>query len=180
MNTYIILVSDQEQGPYSFSDLEVCEQAEEINGMTPVRLDGHDVWKEWGTIKAEELNLRSRAAEYQKVLHPKPTEKPRLLTPMETRRRDAFSAIPAAPEHPSVTARKALRGNTAYPGLRFGITATIVASVIFCLISLCFIGQDGSTPLAIAGIVTSIASVFSMIILGVLVDIADASLRKVE
>jgi hypothetical protein len=68
MSSYIIRVRNEEQGPYSFDDLQMYEQIGEINAMTPTRLEGRDVWKDWGRIKAERQEEKERMQKYEQIL----------------------------------------------------------------------------------------------------------------
>jgi TM2 domain-containing membrane protein YozV len=63
---YIIKSGDEEQGPYSFDDLEMYEQIGDVTSKTPVRLENRDVWTPWYKIKEEYAREKNRLEKYQK------------------------------------------------------------------------------------------------------------------
>jgi TM2 domain-containing membrane protein YozV len=58
--TYLIRVNGEEQGPYSFDDLEMYERMGEIGASTEVRAQDDSAWSAWAAAKQLELKKRER------------------------------------------------------------------------------------------------------------------------
>ncbi len=61
---YLVRINDEEQGPYSYEDLEMFERIGEINPVTKVRRESHDVWRDWGIVRSICAEEKQRAARY--------------------------------------------------------------------------------------------------------------------
>jgi hypothetical protein len=92
----------------------------------------------------------------------------------------ALDAIPTRIVGALEPVRDKLRADTAYPILRQCVLALLIIAGVFLFISILALFNSDTRLLGVAGIAASLGSAFSTSILGVLLDIADAALRKIE
>jgi hypothetical protein len=76
--------------------------------------------------------------------------------------------------------RDKLRELTGYPVLRGCLILLLIISVIGLALSAWALTDADYRTLGIAGMISSLGSIFSTLILGVLLDIADAMLAKLD
>ena len=160
---YIAFINDQEYGPVGYDDLKDMWARGEITNETQVRFSNNTAWTSWQAI----LNAQAEA--------------------QAIRARATMSARPAVggyivkdylPGMPGV--RDKLRDGTAYRGLRGCLIAIIVIGLLGAVASVIALFNDDARPLGITGLIACLSSIFSSFVTMVILDIADASLRKIE
>lgn len=160
---YFAYVNEQEYGPIDFNGLLTLQDASRVNDETLVRFSDKTDWMAWRDAKRmveEEKEKRALEAK-EHALRSYERSRPRELGELEL-------------------IRKTMRSASAYPALRGCVVALIALSSIGLLLSIFAAFSTDNRVLGIVGVATSIGSIFSTLILGVLLDIADAALRKIE
>jgi len=171
---YITVINGQEYGPVSIEQLDELWTQGKITPDTSVRAQEDSEWKTWQEICAT-------------LATPPPQPPP---FPTATAGESAAAVKPHAEQViflnlPRV--RDNLRKQTAYPALRGCLWVIIVVGIIGAVVSVVFLFDDdarssmGITGLmAWLGLSAFLSSIFSSFVTMVILDIADASLRKIE
>jgi len=154
---YIVWMNERECGPVDLDALKAFEVAGQINEKTNVRFSESADWLTW-----KEVRQRGEK-EIARLAPPEPQ------TPY----------VPVRSELEVI--RDKVRAQSAYPTLRVCLIILLVlASVGLAISAMAILNGDETRPLGITGAAASLGTILSTLILGVLLDIADASLRKIE
>jgi hypothetical protein len=159
---YIAYLNDKECGPIDFEALLSYASVGTITDETYVRYSDKSEWSTWKAVQILKTEEDARKAK---------SEKERLAQ---------YEEGPTRPPSELEAVREKLRSQTAYPILRMCLIVLLVLSGIALALSVLALSDPNLKALAMAGIAGALGSIFSTLILGVLLDIADASLRKID
>jgi hypothetical protein len=161
---YIAFLKDENYGPVGFEDLKEMWKAGDVMDETYVRLSDREEWSTWKIVR--------KSHEQDQAIDARNT------TAFSERKSDSPPAQVRALNLPGV--RDKLREMTGYPALRVCLIILLVISVIGLALSGWAMTDADYRTLGIAGAISCLGSIFSILILGVLLDIADALLAKLD
>jgi len=172
---YIAYINDQEFGPVSYDDLNDMWARDEIANETQVRFSSNPTWVSWQAVRTAHV---TEEAEQARATQPPPI-------PIAIAGERAAACLPGAKDEIIVfinlpSRRDKLRKLTAYPVLRGCLIAIIVIGILGTAIFGVALFNDDERSLAITGLIACLSSIFSSFVTMVILDIADASLRKIE
>jgi hypothetical protein len=189
-NQFVAYINEQEYGPVSYDILDSLWRDGKIEKGTPVRRADQTEWSTFDGVRASHLQAQ---AEKARAATRAPQSVASMILPCmglipgtraATRAPQSVAGVASyvakeySPGMPGV--REKLRELTGYPALRMGLVILLFVSILGLLGSVFVMFDADSRLLGIAGAISCLGSIFSILILGVLLDIADALLAKLD
>jgi hypothetical protein len=163
MSSFFAVINNEVEGPIEMSQLKEMAAAGTIRDDSLVSsANAPDHWLKWADVNPSR-RVRAPILDAIAVAGVSPQKQ---------------SPETAASTYITPEGLGRLRRYSAYPILRSVLIILLILSGIGFVLSGVAAFDEGSRPMAIIGMLTSLGSAFSTLIIGVLLDIADCLLRK--